>query len=149
MFQTVPACNDVRTCAQTCPFQYATNFRSQAPSRIDIETGTRTAISLQQVGAEGAVATTASWVHLPARKSSKRSLYSIALSSDGGLLAAAGGGRNISILDPRTNTAIRRFRGHKDAVTGLAWQSGSARLVSVSLDKSVRVWQAGDGVAED
>ena len=88
-------------------------------------------------------------MRLPSRKSSRTALYTVALSPDSTLLSTAGGGRNVAILDTRTNSVIQRFRGHKDAVTGLAWQQGSARLVSVSLDKSVRVWQAGDAVAED
>ena len=97
-------------------------------------------IPITQVGPEGAVATTAPWARLPSRKTSRTALYAAAPSPDATLLATAGGGRNISILDVRSHAVVRRFRGHKDAVTGLAWQQGSARLVSVSLDKCVRVW---------
>jgi ribosomal RNA-processing protein 9 len=67
-------------------------------------------------------------------------VLSVAVSSDGTFLASAGVDRAISIWDTRSLTIVRRFQGHKGAISCLQFRQGSHDLYSGSFDRTVKLW---------
>jgi WD40 repeat protein len=65
---------------------------------------------------------------------------------DGRLLAVAGGALGepgfVTIRDAATGRPIRSFRGHDDAITGMAFSPGGDRLATSSRDGTVRLWDS-------
>ena len=49
----------------------------------------------------------------------------------------------ITIYDVRTHSPAGTLRGHKDAISGLAFKHNTHDLYSTSLDRSVRIWSVG------
>jgi len=47
----------------------------------------------------------------------------------------------IKLLDVAARTTLKTFHGHKATVSGLAFAPDGKTLLSVSLDRSARVWQ--------
>jgi len=74
-------------------------------------------------------------------------VQSLAISPDGKWAATGEAGGAIKLWDLATGKDPRTLAGHGAAVTGLAWISGGARLASVSLDKTLRVWNVADGTS--
>lgn len=81
-------------------------------------------------------------------------VLSVAWSSDGKRLAAAGGvpgvGGEVCVWEvPATMNAAwpkpRVLKGHSDAVYSVSWRPGTDELVTGSLDRTVRVWNAASG----
>jgi WD40 repeat protein len=72
------------------------------------------------------------------------SLYSVAWSPDGKLLAVAGLDGTGRILDVSTGRERLQLSGHSRGLTGIEFLSAQ-RLVTSSLDGSVRVWDAESG----
>jgi WD40 repeat protein len=76
-------------------------------------------------------------------------VQSLAWSSDGKYLAAAGGvpGKSGEILlfDTKGWKAVRTLTGHTEVVYAVAWKPSSMELASGSLDKTVRIWDAASG----
>lgn len=113
--------------------------------RWDIETGKRT-----QLDRSGALASpdaktgSADWVKPSARATSRSSLLSCAVSSDGALLAVGGGDRKVHVFDARTGGYVQSFPGHRDAITCLAFREGTHTLFSGSLDRTVKLWSLDD-----
>lgn len=64
----------------------------------------------------------------------------LALSSDDKLLVSGGRDKLIFVWDLSTHTLVRTFRGHKDAISGLAFRRHSHQLFSASLDRTVKIW---------
>jgi WD40 repeat protein len=64
--------------------------------------------------------------------------WQIALSPDGGILAA--GARKIHVWDLKTGKEIHQFDGHRAEVTSLAFSPDMRRLVSASKDSTALVW---------
>jgi RNA polymerase sigma factor (sigma-70 family) len=58
---------------------------------------------------------------------------------------AAGREKSITLLDAATGKEIRRFLGHSQAVTALAFSPDGKRLASGSQDKSVVLWDLATG----
>jgi eukaryotic-like serine/threonine-protein kinase len=73
----------------------------------------------------------------------------MAQSGDGRLLAAAWGPLGepgtVVIWDAGSGRLIRSFRGHDDAVTGLAVDPAGARLATAGHDRTVRIWDVATG----
>ncbi len=73
----------------------------------------------------------------------------VAFSHDGRLLAATGGALGepgtIAWWDPATGRLIRSYRGHQDAITGLAYDPAGARLATAGRDGTVRLWDVASG----
>eukprot|EP01041_Mallomonas_annulata_P005529 gene5529-11138_t len=64
---------------------------------------------------------------------------------DGGFIALIGQDRIIRIYDMNNKKLIRRFDGHSREITGLAFTPDGRRLLSSSLDATVRVWDMPTG----
>ena len=68
------------------------------------------------------------------------SIYDLAISPDGGVLASAGGDKLVKLWELISQREISRLEGHSGAVTGLAFNTNGTELVSVSADKQLKVW---------
>lgn len=76
-------------------------------------------------------------------------LFALAITRDGGHLAAAGDGGTIHIWDMGASRQINQFEGHADTVHALAYSSNGSLLVSASQDTTVRFWEARTGKQRD
>lgn len=70
---------------------------------------------------------------------------SVASTDDGAWVAIGEENGKIRLLDAASGQIVRTFEGHTAAATGLRFSADKSRLVSVSLDKSLRVWNTADG----
>ena len=68
------------------------------------------------------------------------SVYSVAFSPDGKLLASAGSDNLIKIWDVAGQKEIRQLKGHEMGVTGIVFAGDNDTLVSISQDRTMRVW---------
>ncbi len=68
-----------------------------------------------------------------------------ALAWVGDRLALAGGPSHLVLVDGQSGATIDELLGHTDEVTALAWHAPSQRLLSASLDGTVRIWSAVPG----
>nr|XP_055040808.1 U3 small nucleolar RNA-interacting protein 2 isoform X1 [Misgurnus anguillicaudatus] len=68
----------------------------------------------------------------------------MAISSDGKYLATGDMNRFIMIWDAATCKHLYKLRGHRDAVSGLAFRRGTHDLYSASHDRSVKVWNVAE-----
>jgi len=70
----------------------------------------------------------------------------VAVSQDGRLLASAGGDA-VHVWDTRERAAapVRSLTGHRDLVGCLAFRLGTHVVLSGSMDRTVRVWNAAEG----
>lgn len=68
-----------------------------------------------------------------------QAIRTIAFSPDGTLLATAGDFPNVHTWDAETGTALAAFAGHAQGISGLTFLD-NARIVSGSIDQSVRIW---------
>lgn len=73
-------------------------------------------------------------------KVSKRSILTLALSSDGKLLAAAGASGKIYIFDAETGKMNGAMKGHKGAVHALRFRIGTHELFSGGKDGILKIW---------
>lgn len=67
-------------------------------------------------------------------------ILALAISTDNKFLVSGEQKRLIHVWDPATFQLVHTFKGHKDAVTGLAFRKHSHQLFSCSNDRSVKVW---------
>jgi mono/diheme cytochrome c family protein len=82
--------------------------------------------------ASGAI--TASW---PAHADT---IFDIAVSGDGKILATAGGDKLVKMWDVATHKETARFEGHVAQVLTLAFDAKSTQLVSGGADQQIKVW---------
>ena len=76
-------------------------------------------------------------------------VQSVAWSSDGKILAAAGGAAGQSgevvLLDTLTWKQLRTLTGHTDVVYAVAWKPNRMELATGSLDKTACIWDGATG----
>jgi WD40 repeat protein/serine/threonine protein kinase len=72
------------------------------------------------------------------------SVYSIAFSGDGRLLAA-GDDEGIQLWDAETGALLHKLRGHEHAVNAVAFAPRGTLLASAGMDRTVRLWDAVTG----
>jgi WD40 repeat protein len=71
-------------------------------------------------------------------------IHAIAFSDDGKWLAAAGTAQTIHVLE-LSNSQKRDLSGHDAEITSLAFIPGSSLIASGSTDKTISLWDAGNG----
>jgi WD40 repeat protein len=71
----------------------------------------------------------------------KQAVWFVVFNSDGRRLAAAGADKRVLVFDVPAKRRIAELTGHSDGVPGLAWLPDSKKLISVSLDRTIRVWE--------
>jgi WD40 repeat protein len=71
----------------------------------------------------------------------------VAVSPDKKWLAAAGADNKIRLFDLSTNKPGPVIEGHSGPISGLRFSADSAKLISASHDKSIRIWNVADGAA--
>jgi WD40 repeat protein len=77
------------------------------------------------------------------------SLGYVAISPDSQLIALAGGGYRVIILDLESAEPVAQLSGkHSFLITGLAWADDSSRIATSSADGKVVIWEAKSGRAE-
>merc|ERR1712025_249238 len=76
-------------------------------------------------------------------------LSSMKLNRESGLLALAMEDFTIRVIDIDTRCLVRKFPGHKSSITDIAFSADSRWLVSVSMDKTGRVWDLPTGQCVD
>ncbi len=73
----------------------------------------------------------------------------VAFSADGRQMAVAGGALGepgfITVCETATGQHVCAFRGHDDAITGLAFSPAGDRLATVGRDRMLRLWNPADG----
>lgn len=71
------------------------------------------------------------------------------LHRDSGLLGVILEDWSIHIVDVDTKSIVRKFYGHRNQVTDIAFSPNSRWLISASLDKTVRTWDIPSGACVD
>ena len=72
-------------------------------------------------------------------------IYDLAFSPDGRLLATCGYDRLIKLWDVPTGKEVRTLKDHSDAVYGLAFSPNGKLLASAAADRAVKVWDVSSG----
>jgi WD40 repeat protein len=77
--------------------------------------------------------------------SAQGAVGAVAVSTDGRWLATGAEDNSVHLFDLEAGAAGPTITGHTGAVTSLRFTADGARLVSSSLDRTVRVWNVADG----
>ena len=68
-------------------------------------------------------------------------IWSVAVSTDGRFVASGGKDSNIRVYDQRMKYAeVHVFKGHRGAISCLAFQTGTHALISGSYDRCLKYW---------
>ncbi|RDW85905.1 hypothetical protein BP5796_04230 [Coleophoma crateriformis] len=67
-------------------------------------------------------------------------VWTVAFSSDGQLLASGSFDNTIKLWDPQTGTCLRTLQGHQGLVRAVAFSSDGQLLASGSGDKTIKLW---------
>ncbi len=70
-------------------------------------------------------------------------VYALAWSPDGALLASASADRTVKVWDAAAGTRLYTLGDPTDWVYALGWSPDGTRLVAGGVDRSIRVWAAG------
>jgi WD40 repeat protein len=73
-------------------------------------------------------------------------VVSASWSADGKRIVTGGGGRDksIKLWDAQTGQLLASFSGHQEDVEAVAFYPGGTRIISVSEDKTTKVWDIGE-----
>ena len=74
-----------------------------------------------------------------------KSVYSVAISSDGTRIVSGGGDNTVRVWDARSGKELLTLKGHTGDVYSVAISSDGSRIVSGSADKTVKVWDSRSG----
>jgi WD40 repeat protein/serine/threonine protein kinase len=73
----------------------------------------------------------------------EQTIYALAVSDDGQMLASAGFDKTVRLWDPDDGTELGHLVGHTQQVNALAFAPDRRTVVSVGLDSAAVVWQTG------
>jgi WD40 repeat protein len=73
------------------------------------------------------------------------SVYTVAFSPDSKLLASAGSGKDslVKVWDVKGQKELTQLKGHEQPVTSVVF-AGNDRVVTVSMDRTIRLWTTKD-----
>lgn len=77
---------------------------------------------------------------VPRTQSIEGEVLSVAVSHDGKYIASGGRDKFVRIYDSRSDSEIKCFAGHRDAVSSLCFQKDTYTLFSGSFDRCVKHW---------
>jgi WD40 repeat protein len=83
---------------------------------------------------------TLTWAEV-ARFDDAQSVYSVAFSPDGRLVAAGGFEGAVQFWNLSTSAPVRRLAGHRSYVSALAWSPDGRSFLSGSHDGTLRLWE--------
>ncbi|MCA9152881.1 MAG: hypothetical protein KDA92_26445, partial [Planctomycetales bacterium] len=72
-------------------------------------------------------------------------IFGVAFSPDGKLLASCGADRFMKVFDVASGAHVRTFEGHTHHVLSVAWRADGRVLATASADKGVKLWNLSDG----
>jgi len=73
----------------------------------------------------------------------KFSIYSLALNSQGTVLASGSAENSIRVWDPRTCSKIMKLKGHTHNIRSLVINKDGTQILSASSDHTIRLWSLG------
>ncbi len=73
------------------------------------------------------------------------SVYSVAFSPDGALLASGSGDKTVKLWDVASGRELRTLAGHTNSVNSVAFSPDGRTLASGSGDKTVKLWDVASG----
>jgi len=80
----------------------------------------------------------------PRRVSGRKPSWWLAVSQDGGTVAASTVGGEVRLFDPARGDLIESLRGHLNAILGVAFSPDGRRLISASVRReAVKLWHLG------
>src|SRR5687767_7110133 len=74
-------------------------------------------------------------------------IYDLALSSDGGFLASAGGDKMVRLWELISQKQVGQIEAHSDAVLGVALNTNATQVLTVSGDKELKLWDVDTGLS--
>jgi WD40 repeat protein len=77
------------------------------------------------------------------------SIYALALSADGRLLASGSYDHSILLWDVASGKELRPLQGHNGAIFSLAFARGDKLLASASADRTIKLWNPATGERVD
>jgi WD40 repeat protein len=82
-------------------------------------------------------------------KGHRDTIYSVALSPDGRVLATGSYDQKIKLWNVADGAELRTLSGHNGAVFGLAFRPDGRLLASASADRTVKLWEVASGERRD
>lgn len=67
-------------------------------------------------------------------------IFDLAMSTDGGFVASAGGDQLISLWEVISRKEIARIEGHAGAAYGVGFSTNGTEIVTIGADKQLKIW---------